>query len=238
MGCSQSASNQRKGQVETGAGGESNPNRARFVSGDTMGTYMFWELYPLFCLPVFVQAYLSYRDKFFTLGQMHSRGISRGLPFVRHIAMWSDALLFSSLAAFVVAAHASRWTMEAVVFSAAAGILLSVLMHYSFYVRRSLRGPHAHSGALTAAGYVHLLYMAAGLTVVFLFYLSTPGLAVQEMWIVTGLLIIHVFFGSLLPLHIMRPRWFSERDTPGQAVLTFTICTAILLCAALARMYF
>src|SRR5260221_1833844 len=70
-----------------------------------------------------VQALLAYQDHFFTVAQMRSRGISQGLPFVWHFAMWGDSLVISPLAAYVIGQYHRRWSLRSLLASFAIGLV-------------------------------------------------------------------------------------------------------------------
>src|SRR5690348_17231721 len=127
-------------------------------------------------LPVFLQAYASWRAGVLTPAQMAARGVQKGLPFVAHTGMWSDAILFSPLMTTILINHGTEWNLGYWAICLGIGALVSGIMHLSIYAKAPFETPHARFGALTIAGKIHFVYMVFGIAVVVLFYVCTKAL--------------------------------------------------------------
>jgi hypothetical protein len=160
----------------------------------------------VFCSSIFLvllQGWFASRDNFLTVPQMvWQKGFKQGLPFLYHGGMWADVFLISPLLAYMVGRYGYTWNMASVSWVFAFGLVASVVMHLGVYLRLPHPEAHAYSGELTPAGWIHLPYMAACFTVIALFYLKTSGLTSREVWITTGLLIIHIIVGTHVPLKL------------------------------------
>src|SRR5712664_4952930 len=81
------------------------------------------------CL-VAIQALSAYRDRFFTATQMQDRGVEQGLPFVWHFAMWSDLLIISSVAAYMIGQYFRRWQLRWILVSFAIGAISAAALSW------------------------------------------------------------------------------------------------------------
>jgi hypothetical protein len=191
--------------------------------------------YLAFAVPVFLQAYTAWQDGFLTPSQLQANGISKGLPFVAHGAMWSDATLLAGLMATIMVNYAHQWTVRQWATALALGSVVSAAMHWGLYVRGPLPEAHVHDGATTIAGWMHVPYMSFGLAVTMLFYVCTNLLNAAFVTFVSILLIIHTIVGVHIPLRIWAriatPSWYAGQpivDTPAFCTVLGTI---ILVCA-------
>lgn len=163
---------------------------------------------------VIAQAIFAYRDHILTVSQMRQRGIEEGLPFVWHFAMWSDLLIISPLAGYLVAQCFRQWSPRQVLASLAIGFIVSGILHW-FYTLSTMPQAHVQNHALTPAGYVHFVYMGLTLAVFaqFLFFMSdVPTILLR---VTSVLLFIHVFIGTHMVLGILskvvRLDWYPAR---------------------------
>lgn len=191
---------------------------------------MFW-IWLLFAVPVLVQGWCAHKDEFLTARDVQFRRI-QGLPFLYHGGMWSDVVLFAPMMAYLISKHGGQWSTLQISVAAAVGFVLSFLMHI-FYVQggKVIPEAHTHDGVLTAAGWIHLAYMAAGIAVLALYYLSTPGLYPTEVWKISGLLFVHFLIGTHVPFKIWvayeRPYWY-----PAGLVIDVPTAVTLVGCAA------
>ena len=190
---------------------------------------MIWLLY--FCCFVFsvlLQGYFSWKIGFLTPAQMQEHGISKGLPFVAHTAMWSDLSLFAGLMATVMVLYAPQWTFGQWTTALLVGFAGSAVMHWGLYVQSPFEQAHVRNGMLTPAGVIHLFYMGFGIAIAILFYTCTRNLSVAAVTWVSVLLVTHVVIGTLVPLKIWatytRPVWYPVE-------LSFDISTAATIIA-------
>ena len=161
-----------------------------------------WSIFVLLQVLVLAQVVLAWADGFLTVSDMQARGYPAGLPLVWHFGVWGDLLLISPLASFIVGRYCSQWRapQSSMVMALAVGITLFLGW---FYTTGNLPGAHVHQHQTTLAGQLHLIYMAASITVFGLFYLCThapPNVVV----VVTLLVITHVFFGTQLALGLVK----------------------------------
>ena len=146
---------------------------------------MIWLLY--FCgfvLPVLLQGYLAWKIGLLTPHQMQQVGISKGLPFIAHTAMWSDVSLFAGLMATIMVLYAPQWTLGQWAVALIVGLAASAAMHWGLYVQSTFEQAHVSHGTLTPAGFIHFFYMAFGIAITILFYTCTGNLSVAAvMWV-------------------------------------------------------
>ena len=172
------------------------------------------------------------------------RGARLDMGFVDHGGMWGDLVLLSAANALViphVAAAASLLPRSAAsaapgtfahILCFVAGFALSVLAHRRWY--RGERGgrpwrehmwPTRPHGTwvrdLSAAGWLHLLYMSGQLAIV-LAYAITP-MPAPAVWAVSGLLSVHVPLGLLQPARAVTGRWNAGASRPMLAGVLLAI---------------
>lgn len=179
---------------------------------------------------VLLQIMFAWTDSFLTPTQM-LRVTSQGLPFSGHGGMWGDFFFISALAAVIIATYGAEWSGMEIVLAGAIGFAVSYVMHET-YKKGPYLEAHVQHGHLTAAGWVHLVYMAGALAVIGLYYVSAPY--TPWMWLASALLILHTVAGTHVILGLMRPTWYPGRPLQnpqtwaaigGTAALTLG-CTA------------
>lgn len=152
---------------------------------------------------VVVQALLASNDQFLTVAQMRNHGTEQGLPFVWHLGMWGDFFVISFLVAVIVALHGSEWRAKDIEIAAAISTMVTLVMGY-IYTRSSTHEAHMHEHQITAAGWVHLVYMAVAVStfILFYFYTSRPSGA---LLITTNIAIVfQIFIGNHMVLGIFK----------------------------------
>jgi hypothetical protein len=192
--------------------------------------------YVAFATPVLLQAYEAWQDEFLTPVQISANGIASGLPFIAHGGMWSDLTLFAGIMATIMTVYARQWTIGQWAAAVASGSVASAALHWGVYIHGPLPEAHVHDGVVTAAGWIHVLYMAFGLAVLMLFYFSSKKLSATFVTWISILLVVHTIIGVHLPLKIWAkiaaPSWYV-----GQPILDIpTFCTVLgtilLICGA------
>jgi hypothetical protein len=163
---------------------------------------------------VLAQTWFAYEDNFLTVAQMQHRGIHHGLPFAWHFAMWSDLLLVSPLAAYIVDRYGPAWRFPHVVLSLVLAIATSALLHWTYTWSPS---PEAHmqDHRLTKAGMVHAAYMAAAFAIFMQFFLFTPHVTRKPLAAISFLLVLHVLIGTHMALGILA-LYVPQAWYPGQ----------------------
>jgi hypothetical protein len=173
-----------------------NPERKSFASAPAIIALIFLE-----CL-VASQALLAYQDHFLTVSQMREQGINQGLPFLWHFGMWSDLFIISTLAAYLIGRYSSCWRLHRILASLAIGLISAGLMSW-LYTFSGMPEAHVQNHHLTAAGVVHLVYMAIAIAVFIQFLFFTEGISDRLLRFVSVLLFIHVFVGTHMALGII-----------------------------------
>ncbi|MBX4210923.1 hypothetical protein KW783_03055 [Candidatus Parcubacteria bacterium] len=171
--------------------------------------------------------YLAYRDKMFWLSQMKAAGIDFGLPFFWHTGMWSDVFVMTPIL-WIIFGYVGGWNLKAFILATIAGVIGSLAIHVP-YLNHPHPGAHIHGGHLTESGWVHAVYSVAVVGVLVLFYFFTPSVKISDMWIVTILLVIHLFLGTLIPLGLAKLPWFPERPHYDWRAW-FAFSTMVLIC--------
>lgn len=153
------------------------------------------------CL-VAIQALLARQDHILTVSQMRQGGVGQGLPFVWHFAMWGDLLIVSSLAAYMIGRYSFRWHSGRLLVSFALGFVLAAILSWT-YTFSTIPETHIKNHQLTAAGIVHLFYMAIALAVFIQFFFFTEDVSARLLGVASLLLFVHVFFGTHMALGVL-----------------------------------
>ncbi len=146
--------------------------------------------------------WFTHQEGMFFPAQMRERfpHYPKGLPAVAHGGLMDDPLLFSLIVAYIVGMHGQEWTINQITILGGIGLIGSIAMHYS-YKLTPFPDPIAWTlvGFTHPAGWSHLFYMAAGLTVVGLGYFCSRLHMAEAILLSLGLL-IHVVIGTHLLL--------------------------------------
>ncbi|MCX6715891.1 MAG: hypothetical protein NT077_02615 [Candidatus Taylorbacteria bacterium] len=153
---------------------------------------------------------------------MKARSIQQGLPFIAHGGMWGDLLIITPLMGVIVSTYGGGWTLPQVLSCVALGMIVSVAMHLSY-----LQGtfPESHidqriineadgrrvQDTLSGAGRIHVVYMAAMLAIIFLFYFASKSVSVPDAINAQLLLSVHIIMGTHIPLGLWNPKWYGRR---------------------------
>lgn len=171
-----------------------------------------------------IQLLLAYRDSFFTVAAMQTKGIDHGLPLVWNFGMWGDLFIVSPLAAIIVASYWERWRPNQIQISTVLGIIatLAMVCIYSF---SNTPGVHMHDRQITPAGYAHLVYTTLAVTIFFLLYFYTPRPSAAILIWSSILLWLHAFIGTYMTLGILscivELPWYP--DQPLKSPIQWTI---------------
>ena len=148
-------------------------------------------------------------DKMFTVAQMQSKGeaFARGIPLTGHWAMLYLDFVLPVLLAILVYKYGAEWSLTKILVLLGVGLVLSFVMHLT-YIDAGKAFPEAptYGGRLTAAGWLHLLYMGLAFAIIGLFYLGSPSKF--DVWLTTVWLVVHVIVGVHVPLKLLKPVWF------------------------------
>jgi hypothetical protein len=155
------------------------------------------------CL-VGLQAVFANQDHFLTIAQMKGRGISQGLPFVWHFAMWSDFFVISPLAAYVTGRTFSQWRQRRILATLAVGVVSAITLSVFYMFLSSFPEAHVQNFRLTHAGVAHAIYLAIAVSVFIQFLCFTDGVSLGLLRTVSILLLLHVFIGTHMALGIIK----------------------------------
>ena len=155
----------------------------------TFGVFLF----------VFLEAFFSWRS-----GTLTATAQRRpNLPFLRHGAMWADALFLSVVLGLVLPHLVFSWPVF--VFGIALGALITALLHQTWGsgdATGHMWPAHAHRSwirDLSVAGWMHLLFTAGVIATLFLYCVSP--VSDVTIWFVA---IVLTFF---VPLAALQPSW-------------------------------
>lgn len=151
---------------------------------------------------VAAQAFLAYHDHLLTVAQMQQQGIAQGLPFSWHFGMWSDFLLISPLAAYLIGRFFAFWQWHWISTSLTLGFLSAAILSWTYTFSNTPQA-HVQNHALTTVGMVHLFYMAYALATFIQFLFFTPGVAARQFRAVSVLLFAHVVAGTHMVLGLL-----------------------------------
>lgn len=153
---------------------------------------------------VLVEGYLAHRNGMLTPAQMSAKSPGRrGLPFIAHGGMWGDVIIISPLVGLIVGTHGGDWTLVQIVIMFAIAMVLSGVMHWT-YVQTPFPDSLAWKDeGITAAGWLHLIYMGAAFAVIGLLYFCTPSPSPVVVSLTGFLLSIHVVIGTHVLLGVL-----------------------------------
>lgn len=186
-----------------------------------------WLKFFLIILLVFaVAAVLANNDHFLTRSQLEARGIHVGTPLWNHWGVRGDILLLP-FALGLMFIYSFAWKKKAIALCSFLGIALSWRANF-MWGKMADRIPNcfAHNGRMTAAGWVHLVFMAGVFAAILLFYFATYKRVwrpdARWVWL---LLNVQVFAGVVgCALYVHDPIW--NFQIMGTAVLGWILNTA------------
>jgi hypothetical protein len=148
---------------------------------------------------VAIEALLSYRNQTLLWSQMRRKYLqhSTGLPFIYHLGMWGDVFLITPLLWFTVHHYSADWTAPEVVMFSGIGIGLSFLFHW-FYTFTESPDSLIWKQEISAAGWVHGIYTAFGLTITGLTLFASESISSVMLIIVAAVMAIHATLASKL----------------------------------------
>lgn len=152
---------------------------------------------------VLAEGFLAYRNGMLTPKQMSAKYPDwRGLPFIAHGGMLGDIFIISPLAGIIVGTYGSSWTLVQIVTMFAITMALSGVMHWT-YVQTPFPDSLAWKGdGITAAGWLHVIYMGVAFAIIGLLYLCTPSPNPPLVLLAGLLLCVHVVIGTHILLGV------------------------------------
>lgn len=160
---------------------------------------------------VLVQAALSYCAGTCTEAQMLNQHL-HGLPFIWQGAMWGDAFILSPLCAWVICRYGRQWPARKVGRAVGIGITISTILHLG-YSSDNLNSAHIVHHQITAAGWVHVVYAAIAIAVLYLFFVCSNTNKEHE----------HAVYWSLAAFQCtneIEPAWYLGQDILNTGTMT------------------
>jgi len=184
-----------------------NPDRSAAAAAATL-TFLFLDSL------VLAQGALAYRAHFLTLSQMKAAGVAQGLPFVWHFGMWGDFFVISPMAAYLVGRYAHLHQLRRGLLSFGIGVAGAAFFGW-LWTFSSTPEAHVQNHHLTAAGAVHLVYMAVVIAVFVHFILFNSQVSGRLLAVASSLVLIHVFAGTHMLLGLLTTlapqAWYPDR---------------------------
>ncbi len=150
---------------------------------------------------VLMEGALAHRNGMLTAYQMRQKYPQhpQGLPFIGHFGMWGDLFIITSLVGLIVALYSEQWSLTQMLVMAGIGMALSIAMH-CVYVMTPFPDSLAWKGGISAAGWMHVLYMGIVFAVVGLLFFCTTNVSPPFLVFVSVLLTVHVAIGNHIVL--------------------------------------
>lgn len=168
---------------------------------------LFLELFIPLELAVAAMALCAKKERLLTPAHIRARGERYGLPLYGHGGWWGDLLLMSGVAAALVAAYGSRWSLADWALAAVPMTLVNAAMHY-LWSKNPMLDCLASRGRLSLAGKVHWVYMEVALTIVGMFYFRTSGVDPAVYLAVSFAIVVHELAANHKFLDLFRPWWW------------------------------
>lgn len=154
------------------------------------------------------QGVMAYCNGMFSPTQMKARGIAKGLPWIAHAgASWGDLMIVTPICIAAFAAYGNDWAKYD--WPLIIAWVVNALLHFT-WSRNTQPDCLGWNDHLTAAGWVHAIYMGIALTIVLRLYFVTPHPSPAFLIIATALLSVHVFIGNHKILDLWSPEWWGR----------------------------
>ncbi len=192
-----------------------------------MNTQVFALMYMVGMIGLTIlQGYLSYVGKAFFARQMR-RKYENFLPFTWHFgASYGDMLIVTPVTTCMIWKYGSQWQEKTLAVFCA--ITTSIIFH-RLWSRDKTPGCLIRKQRLTAAGYVHVIYMGLSLIPILSFYFQTTTTDASFVVTVSSLLGLHVFIGSHMLLSIINPIGWKSNLRDYQSWIIVTCCWLALV---------
>ena len=180
---------------------------------------IFWSIVALGLALVAAQGALAYFDGYFSHEQLRKRGIHNMWSFLEHGGMWADVFIITPLIAFATARYRldlSTWGLGELLASVIITIAL-IEMYRRGAIAPGGTGDHCtHNGHTVAAGWVHGLFMAAGIWVSLQIFTWVTSPVVSKADIVLFSVLLTPFF--YLGVKKFSPLWYMSVQDKWQVV--------------------
>jgi len=148
---------------------------------------------------IFLQGFAAFLDGYLSPLQMLEEG-HQGYAFLQHGGMWADFFLITPLVAYLLGKYHFQHHPMMVLILAVAIAVWSALAIF-VYAPAGKKNPeaHAHGGAVTIAGWEHVLYAAIATWIIAMAYLqdAVPKVSNTDIVIIAVILTIWSVFGVI-----------------------------------------
>lgn len=182
--------------------------------------------YAIYQVLMIIQGYLAYQQGYFwgptSMVTVHGKVMTY---WAKRHAVWSDIILLSPLAAYLIAVHGHEWNLVVLVplMKVVGLVCLAFNLMWALYAYDRVNG-FGEKKKMFAWGCCHLVYMVSILSVVVFYYLATPRSSISQLEanIATTILCGHLLVGVLYQSHyhgVLRSSIW---------IVTFTSCAVTL----------
>lgn len=188
-----------------------------------MFNIMFWAP----CLLVLLSILAAFGEKNGTRSQQISRGVTDGLPFTRHLGVWSDFIIMPFVLG-TIWQFRNDWSSTSIIISLLVGCGAAIFFMNVLWVKQAKQEQHLLGPkGVTLSGYLYEPYFVIALTLIILFFANTTSKSFPDELFVALLLAIHVLVG-VIGVNYMKE---GKGDLGGW--LTVIGCWAALICAVI-----
>jgi len=166
---------------------------------------MGWEFWLALAIGEFLillQGIAAYKDGFLTHAQMlyvHNICDTEGYSFMNHGGMWSDFFLITPLSAYLIEKYTFTGDFYTEIFIGVVALLLWLALAVFVYAPSGIKMPEAytHSGDVTVAGWLHVIYAAVATSVIAMMYIGmvTPTISHTDIIIMSSILSVWAYLG-------------------------------------------
>ncbi len=147
-----------------------------------------------------IQGLAAWLDGYFSPLQMLEEG-HQGYAFLQHGGMWADFFLITPLVAYLVGKyHFQYQPMMVLVFAVSMAVWLALAIFVYAPMGKIIPEAHANGGAVTIAGWIHILYAGVATGIVAMVYLpryATPAVSGADIIIVSAVLLPWIVLGIM-----------------------------------------
>lgn len=151
-----------------------------------------------------LQAYKAWTDGWFSQKQLRKRGITNAYSHLQHGGWWANLFIVSPIVVYVTTKYQLAYFSFSSLIILLVAIAITGVGGYGYAAKGEKTMPevmrpdaYVHDGKTTTAGWLHLLFAAAVLYIIGMFYFTPmkPLISHGDVWLISGWLSPFFFLG-------------------------------------------